>query len=143
MEAIVSLGGKRRPLTFVAQVAYYYELRTGRVFLADVMQLLNQMANAEEAIASGRVEDGLKAVSNVLFADIAYEGLCYAARKRGEAFDAEPADVHAWLYGDAEAIKEVVTLLVNSLPRADNGAAEGDEKKITGSSRALRRGGKR
>jgi len=118
----IHLGGADRPISFANQVAYNYELATGRVYHADIVRLMLQIEAAAAAMRTDRMEDAVRSVSTVLVADLVHAALAYACRLEKTPVDFGPDDVAAWLLDDRDAVGILVGMMAESMPRPDESA---------------------
>lgn len=113
----INIGGEERPIHFGNEVAYSFQIKTGKKYLAEVNDLLTKDL-APIAAEMGTDDAGVAAVQMdiVRLTDLAFGALSYAHRheKKPVNFDAE--DVAGWLLGDMNALSTVVALLIDSIP---------------------------
>jgi len=148
MIAHINIGGKRRPVAFGHEVAYDYEVNTGRNYndlmlrVFDMLALSAQMAPIADATTADMEVDAAVALitqpesrrrvetfSVVPFTDITYFGMLYAHRREGVEVDFEASDVAEWLFGDSKAMSACMRILVDSLPKNTATEEPGEAKK--------------
>jgi hypothetical protein len=136
MITYIKIGGKNRPVAYGYQVAYDYEINTGRNY-NDLMVRVSEMmfiaAQIHQDVKPGdmEIEDAVALISDektrramgnfsvVPMTDATYYGMLYAHRREGVAVDFEASDVAGWLFSDRKAMSACMKLLVDSLPKQD------------------------
>ena len=113
----IKIGGKERPIHFGNEVAYSFQLRTGKKYLAEVNDVLVKDL-APIAAEMGTDDTSVDAVNMdvVRLTDLTFGALAYAHRVEKLPVDFEPDDVGGWLLNDMEALSAVVALLIDSIP---------------------------
>lgn len=125
----IKIGGKERPIHFGNEVAYSFQLRTGKKYLAEVNDVLTKDL-APIAAEMGTDDTSIAAVNMdvVRLTDLVFGAMVYAHRHEKIEVDFEPEDVGGWLLNDMEALSAAVALLIDSIPMQ---APDDAKKKLT------------
>ena len=129
---MIELGGKQRPIEFSTKVAYDFERLTGKSYLAEIDELIRDIARVGAAEGGEAVDVG-KAVAQmsvVRFVDITFAALVYAHSVQRMPVDFTQRDVAGWLLDNNFAPAwPVANLIIDSLPKAEPGEAPQDSAK--------------
>lgn len=132
MISYILIGGQNRPICFGNQVAYDYEIQTGKNYAALRMSVVEMIGHASAATFGdqagdmevadvlqhiGDVRKHVEHFSIVPFTDLVYYGMLYAHRREGIEIDFEAADVAGWVFDDQDAMNVCMQLFVDSLPQ--------------------------
>lgn len=124
----ITIGGKERPIHFGNEVAYSYQLRTGKKYLAEVNALLTQdLAPVAAEIGTDDVGTAAVNMDVVRLAELTFGALAYAHRKQNTPIDFDTEDVAGWLLTDMEALQQAITLLIDSIPMQATDTAKKNE----------------
>ena len=129
---MIELGGKMRPIEFSTKVAYDFERLTGKSYLAEIDELIRDIARVGAAEGSDAVDIGraVAQMSVVRFVDITFSALVYAHAVQRMPVDFTQRDVAGWLLdNNFTPAWPVANLIIDSLPKAEPGEAPEPAKK--------------
>lgn len=113
----IQIGGKDRPIHFGNEVAYSFQLRTGKKYLVEVNDVLTKdLAPVAHELGTDDTSVAAMAMDVVRLTDLTFGALAYAHRHEKIPVDFEPDDVGGWLLNDMNALSSVVALLIDSIP---------------------------
>lgn len=126
----IEIAGAEHPISFSQAFPYHFERVTGKKYLAEIRQLLNEF-NAVAQSPDMDVAEAAEKVSVVRIADLLFAALSNGYREANKRFDFDVYKVAEWIGTDQNSVTLFINALVESLPqpKTDGEQTDGEEKK--------------